>query len=266
MAANNMAICVASPNSYADVFGVFYQCFKKYWTDCPYELILSTNSQQYDGITVLNNYQENDTWTMRMLDAVNHVHTKYILMICDDIMIANHVDNTEIENILKDMEKYQIKFVGLANCLKGNSFYPGSLLDRVKFETPYSRNLQCGIYEKSYFLKYLSDPEESAWSIESRMLEENRTRSALEGEIIASVNKNVLNQLHGVYKGRWYKDVVVQLRKKGIIVKSDRGYVPLKIIIRNHLIGPLGKKMSGETRNKLKSILHKFGFKFATNN
>lgn len=47
-----LSIYVSSPDSYSDVLAVFLKGYRRYWSDCPYEFILTTNTKSYEGILV----------------------------------------------------------------------------------------------------------------------------------------------------------------------------------------------------------------------
>ena len=48
-----LSIYVSSPDSYSDVLAVFLKGYRRYWSDCPYEFILTTNTKSYEGITCI---------------------------------------------------------------------------------------------------------------------------------------------------------------------------------------------------------------------
>lgn len=50
-----LSIYVSSPDSYSDVLAVFLKGYRRYWSDCPYEFILTTNTKSYEGITCICN-------------------------------------------------------------------------------------------------------------------------------------------------------------------------------------------------------------------
>ena len=65
-----LSIYVSSPDSYSDVLAVFLKGYRRYWSDCPYEFILTTNTKSYEGITCICNNKQNDRKSHIQLLAV----------------------------------------------------------------------------------------------------------------------------------------------------------------------------------------------------
>lgn len=47
-----LSIYVSSPDSYSDVLAVFLKGYRRYWSDCPYEFILTTNTNRMKVLLV----------------------------------------------------------------------------------------------------------------------------------------------------------------------------------------------------------------------
>ena len=97
-----LSIYVSSPDSYSDVLAVFLKGYRRYWSDCPYEFILTTNTKSYEGITCLCNNKQTDTWVERTITALPVIKSKYVMLMCDDIILSNNVDNSLIEMCIRD--------------------------------------------------------------------------------------------------------------------------------------------------------------------
>ena len=99
-----LSIYVSSPDSYSDVLAVFLKGYRRYWSDCPYEFILTTNTKSYEGITCICNNKQNDTWVERTIAALPVIKSKYVMLMCDDIILSDNVDNSLIERLLDYMD------------------------------------------------------------------------------------------------------------------------------------------------------------------
>ena len=109
-----MTILINSPDSYSDVFSVFLQCKEKNWRNCRYELVLSTNTKEYKGLTVLHSGgKSGNSWMDREILALNFINTKYIMIMCEDSLIMSQVEESLLENILDDMDNYGINYCKL---------------------------------------------------------------------------------------------------------------------------------------------------------
>lgn len=259
-----LSIYVSSPDSYSDVFEVFLKGYRNYWRDCPYEFILTTNSRSYEGLTCICNHKQNDTWIERTIDAMPLIRTKYILLMCDDLIIRGNVDNNEIESILDYMDAYNMRFCRL-NPLPSKIIVKDlPYLSRVNRQTPYAINLQIGIFRKDYLLQLLGTGELSAWDIENQLITETaRAKNELFPDVV-SVNRFVIPFVHGVIKGKWIRKSLSYVKKQYPEIKIYRDVIPLTMEIKIDLIDALQHVLSQKTRKRLKSFLRSLGVKFTT--
>lgn len=261
-----MTIFTASPNSYSDVYNVFNICFNKYWSDCPYERVLATNSQNYEGITVINNNNFEDDWMTRTIPALKSLNCKYVLHIADDCLITQKINHKDFECILNDMDKFNINFCGLANKIKGKPVRKGALIGYVNQRTPYAKNLQVGIFNREYLLQMLGDGSISPWELEKRWIADTLCAPNEYFQDITVVLQNVLPTIHAVAKGKWFPTALKKLKKQGINVESKRELMSLKEELRINIVKKMGKRFSPKLRKKIKIMLAKFGYSFSTDN
>lgn len=110
---NDITILVNSCDAYEDIWDPFFRLFRVYWEDCPYEIVLNTESKKYEleGINIqcLQLYSENKKvpYGKRILEHLKYVKTKYVLILIDDFFLNDYVDNNEIEKCRTWMEDNQ---------------------------------------------------------------------------------------------------------------------------------------------------------------
>ena len=262
---NDMIIFIASPDSYKDVLKVFMECFNLFCKDCPYELIISTNNGSYEGITVYNNHEINDSWMNRTIPVIREQNAQYILLLCDDMIITEKVDFNNLATILQTIKEKQINFCGLTNHIRGKKVSKGSPLEYVKKNKAYSRNLQAGIFQKDYFLDILGDGELSPWDLEEKWLKEAMQSKGEYFNDIVSCSIDVLHCCNGVYKGKWYWSCYQKLLKMGIKIDDSRDVIPRKEEIKMALYAKIGKTIPSKFRPYLKKAIRHTGHKFSTN-
>ena len=253
---NRLSIYVSSPDSYADVFSVFLEGYRKYWPDCPYEFILTTNTKEYEGIHCICNGEVADSWVSRTIAALPKIKSKYILMMCDDLIISDAVDKDKIECILDFMDNHNIKFCRLNPLNIGEKISELPILRKISKQTPYAINLQIGIFNKDFFSELLGDGEKSAWDIERMINSEASVAKNEYYEDVVTVSEYVIPYIHGVYKGMWKRLSVRKINKKGIRFNIQRPFVPIKLELKIFLIKWLQYKMSPRTRKFLKKVLY----------
>ena len=266
MSKKRLIIYVSSPDSYSDIFKVFLKCYKKYWADCPYEFVLSTNSLCYEGIRTLRNYKQNDTWTERTIAALKQIDSEYILLMNDDFFITDYVDSAKIEHILDLMDKYDLMYCKLAKNAKGIPVEKGCNLLRVNKRQPYGKNLQVGIFRKEYFEGILGNGEKSAWDLEKEWLKETLDAPNEYFENITASSEIIIDTVHGVAKGMWFPSALKKLKSLQIEVDSQRGILSKSEENKMNIISYVGKRCSPRLRYNIKKLLTKFGMKFTTEN
>ncbi len=261
-----LKIVISSPDSYRDVFDVYYKCFMKFCTDSPYELILASNNAKYDGISVINNHKTDDNWTERILPILRQINSKYVLIMCDDIFITDRVNYSSVELILDEMDEKNINFCGMLNKIGGKKLCRDSLLNFVKKRKPYALNLQMGIYNRDYLLEVLGDGEKSAWDIEKKWVKEVYDAPNEYFSDVVCCKKNIFNCIHGIEKGKWFPSAVKKLKKIGISVDDSRAKMSRFQEFKNTLKGKIGKMLGVRARMFIKKIMSRFGMKFVTDN
>ena len=259
-----LSIYVSSPDSYSDVLAVFLKGYRRYWSDCPYEFILTTNTKSYEGITCICNNKQNDTWVERTLAALPVIKSKYVMLMCDDIILSDNVDNSLIEQLLDYMDSHEIRYCNLGPTPKGSKIKSFPLLRSVNKQIPYAINLQFGIFRKDLFVELLGDGSLSAWDIENSINEQAAVAPSEDYKDVVAVSEYVLPYIHGVYKGKWIRHAVENLSRLSLYIDSGRGVVPLSQQIKIDMTNWLQWKISPKQRRALKNVLSRVGMKFAT--
>ena len=263
---SRLSIYVSSPDSYSDVFAIFYTAFKKYWNNCPYEFVFATNTQKYDGIRCLCNNKTGDTWVERTIAALPHICTKYILLMCDDLIITDYINNDEINKILDYMECNNIKYCRLKPLRFGKGIKELSSVCYVNKQTPYAVNLQIGIIRKDYFAELLGDGSISAWEIENVLNKQSSTSNEEYYKDIISVNRPIIPFVHGVWKGKWIRSSYTYIKMCYPDYSFERPILPFYTDLKIRAIDFIEKNVSFSTRRRIKSILMKLGMSFSTRN
>lgn len=105
-------ILVFSCDAYEDTWQPFFQLMNKYWKDCPYEIILNTESKSFDNhfenlkITTYNLYKYGIKvpYGKRTMDHLKRMDCKYVIITMDDFFIRSDVKTPELEKIMDWMD------------------------------------------------------------------------------------------------------------------------------------------------------------------
>ncbi len=165
-----LSILVASCDKYADIWKPFSLLFKRYWADCPYEIVLITESE----VPELGEYVFDRSvacgkgmgWADRLTHGLEQVHTPYVIMLCDDYFLCDRVDTTRMEHLLALAQKHQAGNLRMIqNPMHQRVFSEAEGLGEYDKGTAYCISTMAGIWDVC-FLKKLAKGYKSIWEFE----------------------------------------------------------------------------------------------------
>lgn len=265
MNSSDLKLFIATPDSYSDVMEVFLQCFRKNWSDCPYELIVSTNTKNYDDVTTFDNNIANDGWMDRTIPILKQLDADYIMLLCDDCFMLDKVSTQQVKELFNEVKSNHLDFCGMTNYIKGPNFAKAKYLNRVPRNRAYAKNLQTGIFRREYLLTELGDGSLSPWEMEAKWLREASQDTSEYFTNIASCNVNILHCTNGIVKGKWLQSAINDLNDIGIPVKTERKIISINAERKMKFISKMGKFVPMSSRKRIKNVLKHIGFNFATN-
>jgi hypothetical protein len=209
-------VLVTSCDAYRDVEGPFITLFRKYWPDCPFEVVLLTETARpgefpqnaFDRVIATG---KGKTWSQMLVEALGQIGTPYVIMEMNDCMPCAPIDTA---NLLRRME--QMKEIGAANLRliplpPGRRPWGGTDLLEAPKNTAYCVSCQVGIWEHGY-LRGIARRTRSAWEFE-------RHGSFLVGDeprpILVTPEREFFD-VDTVHKGYWVPAGVKLLRDNGI--------------------------------------------------
>ena len=222
---NDCTVLVTSCDAYRDVEAPFLNLFRKYWPDCPFELVLVTETPQngeaesfplsFDRTLFTG---KGKTWSQMLVEALDQIETPYVLMLMNDYFLTSPVDTAQILRRLDEAKE------------KGALNYrlcPDP--PRAVKNTAYSVSCKAGIWNRQ-FLRALAAKTKSAWEFErygSFMFDESDQRPLLVTEKLEFPFQDV------IHKGYWEPRGVALLKCEGIAYDfSVRGLPPLPVRIK----------------------------------
>lgn len=111
--ASNVDKCVVVVNScdaYADVWPLFFAAFKERWPDCPFPLVVNTESLDVTtpGLRasshVMAPHERSSPWGARLLSTLRDQSSEYVLTLFDDFVLEEPVDSEAINRCLEWMD------------------------------------------------------------------------------------------------------------------------------------------------------------------
>jgi len=231
-------VLVNSCDAYADLWDPFFLLFTKYWGDCPYPIVLNTETLQYNNdqldIKCINYSDPNSTgYGYRIIKCLEKISTPFVILLLDDFFFRKKVDQAKLSQLLT-----WINVDSSITCFnldeindsydKVSTEYPGFVQRSIFGKSRY--NLQASLWRKES-LSNAWKPRESPWQWEVygnwRSWKSEIIIYALENINDSPFNYGKTGQLNwGVVRGKWVEnDIVPFFKKENIKVNySERGF------------------------------------------
>ena len=220
-------VLVASCDKYADLLAPFSALWRKFWPDCPFEVVLVTESEPanakelcFDRVVACG---AGGNWCSRLVQALDTIKTPYVLMLCDDYYLEKSVETARILERLAQAKAFDAANLRLIPNPKPSQPYRDGLMEYRK-QTAYCIATQAGLWNQE-FLRGLADGKASIWEFERHgsfsVAEEKRP-------LLVTPEKE-FPFVDAVHKGCWEKFGLAVCRANGIEPDlSVRGLPPFK--------------------------------------
>lgn len=228
---SDCTVVVGSCDKYADLLGPFITLFRKFWPDCPFEVVLVTESDPHvDGFDRVIACGGGMNWASRMEKSLGEVSTPAVMMLCDDYYLASKVDTAIVLSRLSQMKALNavnLRLIPNPAPKSGNSSPVDYGLFEYRKNTAYCIATQAGFWNRE-FLKDLLRDKASIWEFERygsfQLSDETRP-------LLVTPTKE-FPFLDAVHKGCWEKFGVKCLADNGISFDfTKRGLPPLSVRI-----------------------------------
>lgn len=225
LAPGDLTILVNSTEKYADCWEPFFTLLEAYWPDCPYEIVLNTETSAYSrpGLRVRSSQTWPDpsaprpTWGECMQRCLDGITSPVVLYVQEDYFFNAPVLAAEIERFTRIMIDEGRPHIRLRE-LGGHRYEPlpeHPELWRIPLRSPYLVSLQAGLWLRQSLLDLLR-PAEDPWQFERR----GTLRARREGlEFLCpdlerwewALNPVLPYEPTGIVRGRWFAPAVVDL-------------------------------------------------------
>lgn len=270
---NEMAIIIPACDEYIDVLTQFIKYFKLFWKNCPFEIIIVTQSNltSYNDVSSYIS-KPNAQWLERVIEGLKHTRSKYILTMMEDAFISKPVKNSEILEILDFMRNNKVVYYRnpkktykeIKNDDKYSKDYRWA--SKVKKNVSYSVSCFTDIWDRDELVRLLDAGLYSGWDIENYYLINSSRNATGYYEGYASDIRNFLNVIEVVNQGQWTYEVK-KFNKIGFPVDiGHRKKAPLKIYYKRKMHSFFNKITPRKFRKTIKNVLSKFGYKFVSKN
>ena len=221
---DDCTVVVCSCDKYADLLDPFIALFRKYWKDCPFEVVLVTEAvPQASGFDRVIACGGGMNWASRLEMALKEIVTPYVIMLCDDYYLFDNVDTKRMLVRLeqaKSMDAVNLRLIPNPPTRHDNSKTAACGLLEYRKNTAYCIATQAGIWNRN-FLCTLAHGKSSIWEFERYGSFE------LDGELrpLLVTPTQEFPFVDAVHKGHWEKfglrvcsenSIEIDFRKRGL--------------------------------------------------
>lgn len=265
-----MAIILPACDKYLDIVSEYMRYFRLNWSDCPFEIILVTETQKFNDPRV-SSYTTSKTteWTGRVLEGLKHTDCQYVLVMIEDAFYSKKVNTQDVLDILAFMKKHHIKYYRNPkrpyDKSKEELFSDFPNACKIRKNAVYSRSLGIDIWDRNVLIETFGDGTMSAWDVENFFLVSSFNETPGYYEDWVSDTRNFLNVIETVSGGKWLRSAIRDFKKLGIPVNlGSRELNPISDSFRRRMHGVANRIIPKNKRATVKKVLSKLGFKFAT--
>ncbi len=235
----NCTILVNSCDLYEDAWYPFFKLFEIQWPDCPYPLVLNTETKKFNSpfidITIFNS--GNIPWSDRVLNALETIESEFVLFLLEDFFLMSPVKKEVFDSalsLISENEKIGVICFNPdidARAWKTKGSY-SNYFTELKKGSIARINAVAALWRKDFFVKILKRGE-SPWEFEANGTK--RGESCEELVLCLSDTKNMPFHFHfcvgygyGITNKSWLPKNKQLFDKYGIEVNFENlgWYVP----------------------------------------
>jgi hypothetical protein len=235
----DLTIFVNTSDNFEDCWTPFFTLFQRYWPDCPYPIVLNTETKgfEFDGLDihcskVAVGETRHLTWSECLAISLDAIETPYILYLQEDYFLEGPVRGDLIGAFLEELRADRADVIRIMECGGSGPWYPAQnpLLWEVDQRAKYRIALQAGLWRKSTLRGHVR-LHESPWQLEAF----GSARARRKKEKVFCVNRDKFSKPDfeifpytptGVVSGQWERQIVEPLfAEHGLVMDfSKRGF------------------------------------------
>lgn len=242
-------ILVSTNDAYAACWDPFCHGFQKYWPDCPYPVVFTTNLQSAPcGTSIM--LGKDPGWSRTMLQTLEKVQTPFLIYMQEDYWLRQPISSEVIASYIQLMAAGLADFINLNRRLpfSGRVCDQDSRLSILDTAVEYRASLQIAIWRRQTFLDLL-EPDESPWQFEGNGT--IRSRRYEDRFLVVSAEKDKISYVNAVDKGEWREEAYRYAQTEGIEVD----FHGLHRALRMRRMKRTAQKQLGKIRRVLSKLI-----------
>lgn len=207
-------VFVATCRKFEQVWNPFFTLFKKFWPDCPYKVVMSTDTGSYPGIKTISTGKDLG-WVGNLIHGLQAIDADRVIFFIEDFLPNAPFNTDRIKNLIQHSIDHNIGCLRLQPCPGPTAPWPhDESLGILQPNDPYRLSTQTAIWDKSFLLSLLV-PTESPWETEIK----GTKRASKSTRHFVSVKRGESPTpyiITGVVKGVWQDSALDFLKQEGI--------------------------------------------------
>jgi len=217
----DLTIVVNTCDAYHDVLRIFFHALHNYWPDCPYPVVINTesNTQPYPARVHHHvNPNEPDDWGARLRSTLGSIDSEYVLVLYDDFILNAPVSNQRMASALQMLQSQAQGVVAylIDTALPLSTTNANDMFIALKDRVDYRLNSAPAIWRRQALMDYTATGDTPwAWEVFGTY------RTWGDGKLFYSLNpgqSDIYPYNHdkggAIYRGKWVRDVVEMVAQK----------------------------------------------------
>ncbi len=230
---HDLTIVVNTCDAYHDVLDIFFHALKEFWPNCPYSVVINTESRAYNHPARVHHHASPsgiDDWGARLRSTLQTIDSEYVLMLYDDFILDAPISKPRLLQALGLLQSQAHAVVAYLI----NTAMPlvrtdtDDIFIALKDHVDYRLNSAPAIWRKHVLLDYTNDGDTPwAWEVFGSY------RTWGDSRLFYSLNpkqSDIYSYNHAkggaIYRGKWVREVIEQVwRKYSLNIDwSQRGF------------------------------------------
>ena len=208
-----LSILVVSCDKYSDLWRPFFDSFRRFWPDCPFNVYLLSNKKPCDIRGVKTILAGDDlSWSDSLQKGVIQLQEDYVFLFLDDLLLRRPVNTQKVLEILGWAVESNINYIRMNPMKNKPDKHVNKSVGLISKKSIYRTSVVMSAWKKSVLLDLLK-PGESAWGFEVH----GSVRSDEYDKFYATWKK-YFAITNVVVKGKLRKGAVRKLKSLGIDV------------------------------------------------
>lgn len=213
---DQVAVLVVSCDNYSDLWQPFFTLFRRFWSDCPFQVYLLSNHIQCSEPEITTILVGDDiSWSDNVQCGLKQIKQDYVFMFIEDLFLVDRVQTERIVELFCWIIEAEANYVRLNPHPKPDKPY-NDLVGLVSAGTIYRTATVLSVWKKDV-LSDLLMAGENAWEFELK-----GTMRSDKYDNFFSTWQKLLFVENGVIKGKWQRHVLNRLKLLKIEIIHDK--------------------------------------------